>query len=96
MIATPDALCQEILAGVSAYLDGELDAADCERIERHSRTCASCAAVVAGLRETIGLCRGASRAPLPDAVRAKARASIANLLKSSSGAPRTKSSNDPN
>ena len=65
---TPDATCREILAGVSAYLDGELDAADCERIERHSRTCASCATVVAGLRETIGLCRGASHAPLPDAV----------------------------
>ena len=82
---TPDAECQQILAGVSAYLDGELAAPDCERLERHSRTCASCATVVAGLRETIGLCRDASRAPLPEAVRAKARASIANLLKSPSG-----------
>jgi anti-sigma factor RsiW len=85
VIVTPDATCREILAGVSAYLDGELDAADCERIERHSRTCSSCAAVVAGLRETIGLCRGASHAPLPDAVRAKARASIGSLLEASSG-----------
>jgi anti-sigma factor RsiW len=86
----PDALCQEILAGVSAYLDGELGADACEAIERHSRTCASCATVVVGLRETIGLCRGASHAPLPDAVRAKARASISSLLDASSGARRPK------
>jgi anti-sigma factor RsiW len=84
----PDADCQEILAGVSAYLDGEADAAACERIERHSRACPSCTAVVASLREAIGLCREASHAPLPDAVRAKARASIANLLKSPSGEER--------
>ena len=80
MSVTPDAECRQILAGVSAYLDGELAAADCERIERHSQTCPACATVVAGLRETIGLCREASHAPLPDAVREKARASIARLL----------------
>jgi len=73
--------CRELLAGVSAYLDGELGTRDCERLERHSRTCRSCAAVVAGLRQAIGLCHEAGRAPLPDAVREKARASIKRLLK---------------
>jgi len=76
---TPDG-CADVLGGISAYLDGELDSTECDVIERHCQTCPSCAAVVAGLRETIGLCRGAA-VPIPDAVRAKAQASISALLK---------------
>ena len=34
-----------------------------------------------GLRETIGLCRGAAVAELPDTVKEKAQASISALLK---------------
>ena len=58
--------CGAMLAGISAYLDGDADAAACEAIQRHCRDCAGCAAVVEGLRETIGLCREAASAPLPD------------------------------
>ena len=39
-----------------------------------------CAAVVQGLRASIGLCRGAVVAELPEPVKAKALASIARLL----------------
>jgi anti-sigma factor RsiW len=74
--------CGAMLAGISAYLDGDLDATACQAIERHCRDCARCAAVVEGLRETIGLCREAGSAPLPDAVRARAKASVERLLAS--------------
>lgn len=74
--------CGALLAGVSAYLDGDADAAACEAIQRHCRDCAGCAAVVEGLRETIGLCREAGTAPLPDPVRRRAKASIDRLLAS--------------
>ena len=74
--------CEEVLAGISAYLDGELDSTECDLIEAHCTTCANCATVVAGLRETIGLCRGAAVEALPDPVREKAQASIRALLES--------------
>ncbi len=74
--------CQEILAGISAYLDGDLDAAACDAIDRHCRGCAACAALVQGLRDTIGLCRQAGSTPLPDAVRERARDRIRELLDS--------------
>lgn len=81
MTDTVNPECAAVLGGISAYLDGELEATECEVIERHCQGCASCAAVVEGLRDTIGLCRGAVVDELPDAVRRKAQDSIAQLLK---------------
>ena len=74
--------CHDMLAGISAYLDGDIDAAACKVIERHCQTCARCATLVAGLRETVGLCRQAASVPLPDSVRQRARASVQRLLDS--------------
>ena len=72
--------CKDVLANISSYLDGELDTAACDAIEQHCLTCASCATVVNGLRETIGLCRQAATLPLPDDVRRRARESVRRLL----------------
>lgn len=84
---TPDVRpdCAAVLRTISAYLDGELDAARCDEIERHCASCAECAAVVAGLRSTIGLCRGAAAVELPDDVRRKAQESVRALLRSAQG-----------
>ena len=72
--------CEAILAGISAYLEGDLDATACDAIERHCQNCARCAALVKGLRETVGLCRQAASVPLPESVRQRARASVRRLL----------------
>ncbi|MEQ1729252.1 MAG: zf-HC2 domain-containing protein [Vicinamibacterales bacterium] len=72
--------CAAVLGGISAYLDGELEATECDAIEEHCRSCADCSEVVKGLRDTIGLCRGAVVAELPEPVKVKAQASIARLL----------------
>ena len=74
--------CGTMLAGISAYLDGDLDATACDAIERHCQDCSRCATLVEGLRETIGLCREAGSAPLPEPVRQRAKASIERLLAS--------------
>jgi len=79
-MSTPSNTCKEVLANISGYLDGELDTTACEAIERHCQECASCAGLVVGLRETVGLCRQASTVPLPDAVRQRARDSVRQLL----------------
>jgi anti-sigma factor RsiW len=80
MNASPGADCHAILSGISAYLDGDLDAAACEAIERHCQECPRCSELVKGLRETVGLCRQAASVPLPEPVRQRALASVRRLL----------------
>ena len=72
--------CPETLQRISAYLDGELDASACDEVERHCLECAACASVVDGLRRTVGICRAAGAAPLPEAVRQRARDRVRTLL----------------
>ena len=79
--------CRRLLASVSAYLDGDLDATACESIEAHCRECGKCANVIAGLRETIGLCRQAGARPVPEPVRQRARDRVRRLLDDLDGAP---------
>ena len=62
-MSAPPNRCKEVLANISGYLDGELETTACDAIERHCQECASCAALVNGLRETVGLCRQAATAP---------------------------------
>ena len=80
MTTAKDGPCNAILSGISAYLDGDLDSHTCDAIERHCVTCARCAEVVKGLRETIGLCRDAAAVPLPEHVRRRARQQVRELL----------------
>jgi anti-sigma factor RsiW len=78
--------CAALLANISAYLDGELEAVACATIEHHCAGCPQCAALVDGFRQTIGLCRGVAVASLPDAVRERARENVRRLLESDEGA----------
>ena len=80
MTSALTAECRRLLASVSAYLDGELEAGACESIETHCRDCVGCAEVIAGLRETAGLCRRAGSMPVPEAVRQRALARVRRLL----------------
>jgi len=72
--------CAGVLAQIEAYVDGELDAVECGAIEHHCEGCVSCADIVRGLRQTIGLCREAGRMPLPHAISARAREQVKRLL----------------
>ena len=79
-MTTRELTCREVLAAVSDFLDGDLDADRCAAIERHCAGCPACAEVVGGLRSTVSLCRHAAQEALPDAVRARARAQVRRLL----------------
>ena len=72
--------CRTTLTHISAYLEGELDATVCDEIEQHCQGCPTCSDLVTGLRETVGLCRRAGAAPLPEAVRQRARDRVRELL----------------
>jgi anti-sigma factor RsiW len=78
---TPEPIsCLSVRAQIEHYVDGELEAVECDAIERHCETCAACATLVRRVRETIGLCREVGRAPLPESVRAIAQARVKRLL----------------
>lgn len=49
--------CKKIFAGLSDYLDGELDHFSCEEIEAHMEGCAPCKEFLRSLEATIESCR---------------------------------------
>ncbi|HVB38293.1 MAG TPA: zf-HC2 domain-containing protein [Vicinamibacterales bacterium] len=78
----PSRSCKALFAHLSEYLDGELPEVECDKIERHCRSCARCRHVIGSLRRTIALCHESGRQThTPPAVRAKALARVAALLK---------------
>ena len=72
--------CAAVRDQIERYVDGELDAVQCDAIERHCASCEACAALVRQVRDTIGLCREVGRAPLPEPVRSRAREQVKRLL----------------
>jgi len=77
--------CRVVLERLSAYLDGDLPASACRKIEAHAETCPRCTDVLDELRRTTGLCRHAGERPLPPAVRKIARDHVRRLLDSKPG-----------
>lgn len=75
--------CLDLLAELSAYLDGELSPARCRAIERHLDACPCCGEVADSIRRAVAVCRQAGVRRLPPALRSRARERIADLL----GAP---------
>lgn len=63
--------CKEMLGSLSDYVDGELEIALCQEIERHMAGCGNCRAVVDTLRKTVYLYRDHGHAELSDDTRAR-------------------------
>ncbi len=72
--------CRDLLERLSLYIDGDLDARQRRSIVAHLRRCPCCEEFAESLRRTVQLCQEAGRSRLPAAVRARARARIAELL----------------
>ncbi len=63
--------CQALKAQLSEFIDGELDDAVCQEIERHMEDCDNCRVVVDTLRKTIFLYRDAPSEAVPPEVHAR-------------------------
>jgi len=62
--------CHQLLCSISEYIDGELDPALCEELERHLCECEDCQIVLDTTRKTINLYHTASEEEgVPDDVR---------------------------
>jgi len=60
--------CRRLFAALSDYMDGIVDDARCEEMDRHIAQCEPCQAFLASLKQTVAQCR--SYAPQCDAPRA--------------------------
>jgi RNA polymerase sigma-70 factor (ECF subfamily) len=74
-----DAGCPDVLAMLSAHLDGEISAATCAQMERHLAGCRRCRRACDSLKEALALCRAPS-APVPPGVQETVRRELRRLL----------------
>jgi RNA polymerase sigma-70 factor, ECF subfamily len=61
--------CRRLFAALSDYMDGVIDDAMCDEMDRHLHDCAPCQAFLASLKNAVAQCR--SYAPRCDATRAE-------------------------
>lgn len=68
--------CRRLLASLSDYVDGVLDARLCQEIEAHMAECENCRVVVNTLAKTVDLYRSTPAPELPIDVRTRLYASL--------------------
>ena len=68
--------CKEVFAMLSEFLDLELPAGDCERIEEHLAGCPPCVEFINSLRKSVDLCRGYDPDVRPSPLSAEARSQL--------------------
>ena len=75
---TPD--CPDVARLFSRFLEGELDAAACARLEKHVSGCAGCAAACSSLRTALGACVAWRSAPVPAHLRVAVRTALREVV----------------
>jgi len=71
--------CRELLARLSEYIDGELDAGMCGELDEHMEDCDPCQRFVEALRRTVALVESEPPEGLPDEARAELRRTLEAL-----------------
>jgi anti-sigma factor RsiW len=66
---------------LSEYIDGELDHATCEEIEKHAKSCVACFSCMETLKKTVNLCKNVKDQPVPRDFSDKLKEIILNLPK---------------
>lgn len=72
--------CKKYFRSISEYLDGELDADICKKIEAHLDRCPECRECLDSLRRTIELCKKAAAEEIPADAGHRLRAKIKEFL----------------
>lgn len=69
---TPHKNCRYLLSSLSEYVDGSLDEALCQEIEKHMEGCENCQIVINTLQKTVDLYHETTEPPdIPSDVRAR-------------------------
>jgi predicted anti-sigma-YlaC factor YlaD len=65
--------CEELIAALGDYLDGEQQSALCRQLQEHLANCNPCQVVIDNLHKTIKLYQEGKEVPLPDALHERLR-----------------------
>lgn len=76
-----NATCPDIARLLSQYLEGEIDASTCERMEQHVQRCPACGGICQSLRKVLGACRAYGTAPVPREVKRALRGALERVTK---------------
>ena len=72
--------CPDTARLVSRYLEGELDAEACTKLERHVKSCPDCGATCETLKDVLVTCRSWRGEKLPEPIRASLRQAIREVV----------------
>ena len=72
--------CKHVIREISNYIDGELDPALKQELERHLAHCEDCTMIVDQTRKTIRIYSGSEPIDLPSDVKSRLRAAIHKKL----------------
>ena len=76
--------CLEMFEKLSEYIDGELDHATCEEIQKHADNCVACFSCLETLKRTVAICKNIKEKPIPPELSQKLKEIILNMPKSTS------------
>jgi anti-sigma factor RsiW len=77
------ATCGELLALLNEYVDGNVDAPICRKLEKHLAQCRPCRVVVDNIRKTITLYRNDKPCALPAGFRSRLYTTLRQCWKTS-------------
>lgn len=80
--------CIAMFEKLSEYIDGELDAATCRKIEKHLEDCIPCRICLLTLKKTVRLCKEMTPNPVPEDLSQRLREMIENFPQSLPRAPK--------
>ena len=73
--------CEELLAALNEYVDGDLDPAICDSFEEHLAGCSPCQIVIDNIRQTITLYRAGQPMEMPEEFRRRLSQVLKNRWK---------------
>ena len=72
--------CKKYFDRISEYLDGELDASICEKINQHLKDCPECRNCLESLKKTVDLCKKMPLETIPEDARDRLREHLRHLM----------------
>jgi len=78
----PAASCPETARMLSRYLEGELDARTCARMEQHVEGCEACSGTCTSLRRVLSACHAHATGPVPREIQRAVRDAVKSAVAS--------------
>ena len=74
--------CEDLLAALNEYVDGDIDPGICEAFEEHLKDCNPCQIVIDNIRQTITLVKAGEPVELPLPLQQRLHEAVRNRWKS--------------